>query len=91
MAQDSFTRIHGIGCGSSALTRNTKTRGRLTIPMSPSVEATPTLATAQKSAMISEIHRSKSRQVGRCRAGARRSSACIAARSDSTRPRSAAA
>ena len=67
IAHDSFTRIHGIGCGSSALGPEHETRGRLTIPIRPSVEATPTLAIAQKSAMISEIHRSKSRQAAAAR------------------------
>ena len=32
------TRIQGKGCGSSALTRNTNSRGRLTIPIRPSVD-----------------------------------------------------
>ena len=53
-----ITRIHGNGCGSSRVTRNTKARGRLTTPISPIVDATPTRATDQKSATISEIQRS---------------------------------
>ena len=65
MAQDSFTRIHGNGCGSSGFIRKTNARGRLTIPMSPSVEATPILATAQKSATISAAQRSTASQAGR--------------------------
>ena len=41
MAQLSSTRIQGIGCGSAPLGRNTNQRGRLTTPISPSVEPIP--------------------------------------------------
>ena len=48
--------------------RNTKGRGRLTTPISPIVETTPTRATDQKSATISEIQRSHSRHTKGSRA-----------------------
>ena len=55
----SFTRIHGKGWGSSRFMRKTNARGRLTTPISPCVAVTPSFATAQKSAMISDSHRSQ--------------------------------
>ena len=61
MAQLSFTRIQGAGCGSSTLIRKTNGRGKLTTPMRPSVDTTPTRATDQQSATISEIQRSHNR------------------------------
>ena len=43
MAQLSSTRIQGTGCGSSSGGRKTKPRGRLTSPISPSVDPIPIL------------------------------------------------
>ncbi len=59
------------------------------MPISPTVEATPTRATAQKSATISEIHRLHSRHAGAPSPASEitsRSSAC----SEDTSPSSAA-
>ncbi len=58
MAQLRITRIHGKGWGSSRFKRNTNARGSETTPIKPVVAATPTRAQDQKSATISEIHRS---------------------------------
>jgi len=88
MAALSFTRIHGMGCGSRASSRKTKGRGRLTTAINPMVAAMPTRATDQKSATISEIHRSHSRHAG-ASWGLSRDIARTAGRSDSTSPSSA--
>ena len=90
MAVLSLTRSHGVGCGSLRSTRKTKARGRLTTPIRPSVEVTPTRATDQKSATISEIQRSHI--VQRSRLGSpSRCRPCNAVRSEGRRSRSAAA
>src|SRR6185436_7337518 len=56
-ARLSFTLIHGKGCGSSRLTRNTKYLGRLTTLINPKVAPIPRKDIAQKSDNISDIHR----------------------------------
>ena len=83
--------MNGNGWGSSTFTRKTNHRGRLTVPMRPSVDVMPTFAMAQKSATISEIQRSHRRQAGRSGTGAVRCIPCRVGRKDSTRPRRAAA
>ena len=90
MAQLSSTRIHGIGCGSSPLGRNTNQRGRLTTPTRPSVDPMPTFATLHRSATISEIHRSNQYHGCCSLPGAAARTSRRTGRSDSTRHSSAA-